>query len=594
MNERMQAARSEDTFEIATPADVTAVRGDRRRLAVVPQDVFLSTAAPRRWDWRLAVAVALVSIVGLTLAAPYASYRWPVTPSFIAAYEAAMLVSDLITAILLVGQFRQVRRVGVLIVGCGYLFTAVIVAVHALSFPEVFSATGLLGTSRQATVWLYVMWHGIFPVFVCAYALIHGSRWNEPLAPHRTGPAIMIGTAVAVGIATGCTLLTTWGIDLLPEVIRGNDYKRVVTSGIAPAAWSISLVALALLWVRTRGRSVLDLWLMVVMVAWLLDIFLSTLISTVRYDFGWYGGRIYGLMAASFVLGALLLEANLLYGRLACSLTDAREKNAALEKQTAELARLHENAMRDITERKRHEGALHEKNVQLQAAVSELDAFSYSVSHDLRAPLRAIDGFSRILLKQYGSILPQEPREYLQLVRDNTVQMGHLVDDLLAFARLSRQQLSKQRVPTRKIVESVLSDARQQAEGRSVSVSVGELPSLWGDPPLLKQVFVNLIGNAFKYTRMRGEAVIEVGSREIGGEQVVFVRDNGAGFDMRYADKLFGVFQRLHRAEDFEGTGVGLAIVQRIVHRHGGRVWAEAAVDQGATFYFTTGVSDHD
>ena len=384
------------------------------------------------------------------------------------------------------------------------------------------------------------------------------------------------------------------GIDLLPEVIRGNDYKRVVTSGIAPAAWSISLVALALLWVRTRGRSVLDLWLMVVMVAWLLDIFLSTLISTVRYDFGWYGGRIYGLMAASFVLGALLLEANLLYGRLACSLTDAREKNAALEKQTAELARLHENAMRDITERKRHEGALHEKNVQLQAAVSELDAFSYSVSHDLRAPLRAIDGFSRILLKQYGSILPQEPREYLQLVRDNTVQMGHLVDDLLAFARLSRQQLSKQRVPTRKIVESVLSDARQQAEGRSVSVSVGELPSLWGDPPLLKQVFVNLIGNAFKYTRMRGEAVIEVGSREIGGEQVVFVRDNGAGFDMRYADKLFGVFQRLHRAEDFEGTGVGLAIVQRIVHRHGGRVWAEAAVDQGATFYFTTGVSDHD
>jgi signal transduction histidine kinase len=594
MNERMQAARSEDSLEIATPVAVTAIRGDRRRSAVVPQDVFLSTAVPRRWDWRLAAAVVLVSIVGLALAAPYASHRWPVTPSFIAAYEAAMLVSDLITAILLIGQFRQVRRVGVLIVGCGYLFNAVIVTVHALSFPEVFSATGLLGTSRQATPWLYVMWHGIFPVFVCAYAIVHGSRWNEPLAQHRVGSAITIGAAIAVGVAAVCTLLTTWGIDLLPEVISGNDYKRVVTSGIAPTAWSISLVALALLWVRTRGRSVLDLWLMVVMVAWLLDIFLSTLISTVRYDFGWYGGRIYGLMAASFVLGALLLEANLLYGRLALALADAREKNAALERQAGELAHLHENAVRDIGERKRHEGELHEKNVQLQAAVSELDAFSYSVSHDLRAPLRAIDGFSRILLKQYGSILPEEPREYLQLVRDNTVQMGHLVDDLLAFARLSRQQLSKQRVPTRKIVENVLSDARQQAEGRSVSVSVGELPSLWGDPSLLKQVFVNLIGNAFKYTRMRAEAVIEVGSREIGGEQVVFVRDNGAGFDMRYADKLFGVFQRLHRAEDFEGTGVGLAIVQRIVHRHGGRVWAEAAVDQGATFYFTTGVPDHD
>jgi signal transduction histidine kinase len=590
MNERMQAARSEGTLEIATPADVTAIRGDRRRLAVVPQDVFLSTAVPRRSDWRLAVAVVLVSIVGLTLAAPYANQRWPVTPSFVAAYEAAMLVSDLITAILLIGQFRQVRHVGVLIVGCGYLFNAIIIAVHALSFPEVFSATGLLGTSRQATPWLYVMWHGIFPVFVCAYALVHGSRWNEPLAQHRAGPAIMIGAAVAVGVAAVCTLLVTWGIDLLPEVIRGNDYKRIVTTGIAPTAWSISLVALALLWVRTRGRSVLDLWLMVVMVAWLLDIFLSTLISTVRYDFGWYGGRIYGLMAASFVLGALLFEANLLYGRLACSLTDARKKNAALEKQTAELARLHENAIRDITERKRHEDELHEKNVQLQAAVSELDAFSYSVSHDLRAPLRAIDGFSRIVLKQYGSILPEEPREYLQLVRDNTVQMGHLVDDLLKFSQLGRQPLSKQQVATGTIIEQVLCDARQQAEGRSVNVSVGATPTFWGDPALMKQVFANLIQNAFKYTRTRAKAVIEIGSSEIGGERVFFVRDNGAGFDMQYADKLFGVFQRLHRAEDFEGTGVGLAIVQRIVQRHGGRVWAEAAVDKGATFYFTTEV----
>src|SRR6266481_5068101 len=140
MNERIQRARSEDTLEITTPADVTAIRGDRRRLAVVPQDVFLSTAVPRPTDWRLAVAVVLVSMVGLTLAAPYASQRWPVTPSFVAAYEAAMLVSDLITAILLIGQLRQVRHVGVLIVGCGYLFNAIIIAVHALSFPEVFSA----------------------------------------------------------------------------------------------------------------------------------------------------------------------------------------------------------------------------------------------------------------------------------------------------------------------------------------------------------------------------------------------------------------------------------------------------------------------
>jgi PAS domain S-box-containing protein len=250
-------------------------------------------------------------------------------------------------------------------------------------------------------------------------------------------------------------------------------------------------------------------------------------------------------------------------------------------------------AIRDITERKRHEDTLQEKNVQLQAAVDELEAFSYSVSHDLRTPLRAIDGFSRILLKQYGPILTEEPREYLQLVRDNTVQMVHLVDDLLAFSRLGRQALKKRQVATGAMVAQVLHDARGRAEGRSVSVSIGDTPSVWGDPSLLKQVFVNLIDNAFKYTRRRAEAVIEIGSRESDGERVFFVRDNGAGFDMHYAGKLFGVFQRLHRAEDFEGTGVGLAIVQRIVQRHGGRVWAESAVDRGATFYFTTEGPNH-
>jgi PAS domain S-box-containing protein len=250
-------------------------------------------------------------------------------------------------------------------------------------------------------------------------------------------------------------------------------------------------------------------------------------------------------------------------------------------------------AIRDITERKRHERTLQETNDELQVAVNGLEAFSYSVSHDLRAPLRAIDGFSQILLKQYGTLLSGEPRKYLQRVRDNTVQMGHLVDDLLRFSRLGRQSLAKQLVPTGTIVEQVLRDARQQAAGRSVHVSVGYLPPVWGDAALLKQVFMNLIDNAFKYTRLRDDAVVEIGSRKIGDEQVFLVRDNGVGFDMQYADKMFDVFQRLHRAEDFAGTGVGLAIVQRIVQRHGGRVWAEAAIDQGATFYFTTEGSSH-
>ncbi len=225
--------------------------------------------------------------------------------------------------------------------------------------------------------------------------------------------------------------------------------------------------------------------------------------------------------------------------------------------------------------------------------MKELDAFTYSVSHDLRAPLRAIDGFSRILLKQHGAAMPDEARDYLKLVRDNTVQMGQLVDDLLAFSRLGRKPISKQEMRPALIVEQVVGEARQHAEGRCVNVSVGKLPTVRGDPALLKQVFVNLVGNAFKYTRQRAEAEVEIGARAIDGEQVFYVRDNGVGFDMKYADKLFGVFNRLHRAEDFEGTGVGLAIVQRIIERHGGRVWADAAVDKGATFYFTTEGSAH-
>jgi PAS domain S-box-containing protein len=245
-------------------------------------------------------------------------------------------------------------------------------------------------------------------------------------------------------------------------------------------------------------------------------------------------------------------------------------------------------AIRDITERKRNERTLQEKNTELQVAVNELGAFSYSVSHDLRAPLRAIDGYSQILLKQYGPLLSEEPRRYLQRVRDNTVQMGHLVDDLLRFSRLGRQPLVKQLVPTDKIVTRALREAQQQFPGRSVNVIVGDLPPVWGDAALLKQVFTNLIDNAFKYTQRRDDAVVEIGCRKIGDEQVFVIRDNGVGFDMQYAGKLFEVFQRLHRAEDFAGTGVGLAIVQRIVQRHGGRIWAEAAIDHGATFYFST------
>jgi len=228
-----------------------------------------------------------------------------------------------------------------------------------------------------------------------------------------------------------------------------------------------------------------------------------------------------------------------------------------------------------------------QRTAELEAANKELEAFSYSVSHDLRTPLRAVDGFSQTVLKNYGPQLPEEGRRYLQTIRRGAQRMGALIDDLLAFARLNRQELNKQAIDTGSFVRGALDELGYPWPDRAVEILIGILPASSGDPALLKQVWLNLLSNALKYTRKREKAVVEIGCMKTHDADTFFVRDNGAGFDVRYANKLFGVFQRLHLAEDYEGTGVGLAIVQRIVHRHGGRVWADAAVDRGATFYFT-------
>lgn len=233
--------------------------------------------------------------------------------------------------------------------------------------------------------------------------------------------------------------------------------------------------------------------------------------------------------------------------------------------------------------------SLAQKVAELEAANQELGAFSYSISHDLRAPLRSISGFIRIVLDEYGDRLDPEARKYLDRVLANAQHMGRQVDDLLAFSRLSRQPLQTRLVDTRDLVRRVLSQLQGAMDGRRIDLIVGDLPPCQGDDGLLEHVFTNLIGNAIKYTRRQPVARIEIGFVRDRAEPAYFVRDNGVGFDMRYAGKLFGVFQRLHAAEDFEGTGAGLAIAQRIVQRHHGRIWAEAEVGRGATFFFTLG-----
>jgi signal transduction histidine kinase len=228
-----------------------------------------------------------------------------------------------------------------------------------------------------------------------------------------------------------------------------------------------------------------------------------------------------------------------------------------------------------------------QRTAELDATNKELEAFTYSVAHDLRAPLRHIQGFSHILMESLGSQLVPEIKKQLDHIVEGTQRMGGLIDDLLSLARVGRQEPRLQVTGLNSIVQEVLRDLKTETEGRDIQWQVGDLPFVDCDPGLIKQVFYNLLSNAAKYSRPRNPAVIEVGQMAVEGQLVNFVRDNGVGFNMKYANKLFGVFQRLHRREDFEGTGVGLATVQRIIHKHGGRIWAEAEIDKGATFFFS-------
>jgi len=251
-----------------------------------------------------------------------------------------------------------------------------------------------------------------------------------------------------------------------------------------------------------------------------------------------------------------------------------------------------QQTLQEIAERRRAEAEILKLNAELQNNISQLEAannelksFSYSVSHDLRAPLRHIMGYVELLQKNASQLLDAKSLHYLVTISDSAKRMGILIDDLLTFSRIGRAEMRMTQFALEQLVQEVLNDLEKETEGRGIQLEIGPLPDIYGDRPMIKLVFMNMIANAIKFTLPRKQARIQIGTGpDQEGQTVLFVRDNGVGFDMKYADKLFGVFQRLHSTGQFEGTGIGLANIQRIIHRHGGKTWAEGSVDEGATF----------
>jgi signal transduction histidine kinase len=517
--------------------------------------VFISTLPADRGQQQLAFGVVLASALAFVAIAPFAQVPLRPVLAFIPTYESAMVINDLMTAVLLFGQAAILGSAALLVLASGYLFTALMAAAHALSFPGLLSDSGLFGAGGQTTAWLYMLWHSGFPLFVVGYAVLKDTRWQP-----RSMRAALAGCVAAVLAAAGVlTLLAAGARDLLPAIMQANRYAPAMLP-VVSVVLVLNALALLVVW-RQRSRSRLDLWLLVVMCAWLLDIALSAGLNEGRFDVGFYAGRVCGMLAGSFVLVVLLLENSMLYARL---------------------VKAHQSERARSTE-------LLVANRQLDAANKELDAFSYSVSHDLRAPLRGVDGCTSILVEDHGERLGAEGRRLVEAIRADCRRMSQLIDDLLAFSRLGRRPLDTRAVPLNELVQRILLELRPSCEGRDIHFALGELGTAEADAALLHQAFANLLSNAIKFTGKNERACVEVGSlRDPAFEgRIYFVRDDGAGFDMRHADKLFRVFERLHRQDEYEGTGVGLAIVQRIIERHGGRIWAEAEPGQGATFFFT-------
>jgi PAS domain S-box-containing protein len=651
----------------------------------------LSTEIASRREIRLALSAIVISSIFFLTAIPFARQPLEHISAFVPVYVTAFIICDLITAVLLFNHFYILRSWALLILAGSYLFTAFITLSYALMFPGLFSATGLLSAGGQSTSAMYMFWHAGFPIAVIWYAL--SKKASSDLAAKFAHPhiAVFVTVGVVVGVVSGYTFFVTFWQDKLPVFIQGDRTTDLGHAALS-SVWILCFGALAVLW-RRRPCTVIDLWLIVVICAWLFDIALSAVLNGGRYDLGWYCGRIYGLLAAAALLILLLIENGRYYSYLVRTSEQLSYAHDALERQTrrtaADLRRFrglleaapdpmvvvdpgghitllnlqaemqfgyaHDEllgqevttiipegfgdlliasrerwpegvleaqfgggvelcgrrrdestfpievmlsplesaegelitvALRDITSRKKVEAELLNKMDELNRSNEELEQFAYVASHDLQEPLRMVASYMKLLSRRYTGKLGADADDFIGFAVDGATRMQRLIQDLLAYSRVSSKGRALKETSGDKALQEALGALRGAITESGALVTHDALPMVMADEVQLTQLFQNLVGNAIKYQQSDIPKVHVAVVKTSETKWMFSVQDNGIGIRPEHFGRIFGMFQRLHQRDEFDGTGIGLAICKKIVERHGGDLSVESQFGQGSSFSF--------
>ena len=524
--------------------------------------VELATSGHRR---TALIAVALSALV-FVAAIPFAKVALAPVPAFIPAYETALVANDIITAALLFGQFTYLRSRALLVLAGGYLFTGLIAIAHALTFPGLVTPTGLLGAGPHTTAWLYMFWHVAFPGCVIAYAFL---KDRGPYGQATRSALLMISTCAAAALlAVGFTALATAGREALPPIMSGNAYTPAYLF-VVSSVWLLSIVAVVTLWLR-RPHSVLDVWLMVVMCAWIFDIALSAVFNAGRFDLGFYAGRIYGLVASSVVLAMLLFGNAQLYLRLA---------NASALREEERLRLVLANAQ------------LEKARLAAEDAERAKSAFLATMSHEIRTPMNGILGMLELLslMKLEG-----EQRTTLEIVRESGRSLLRIIDDILDFSRIEAGKLELRPEPTsiaammQRVCHIYSGNASTKGLDLEHRLDARIAPSLMVDPLRLQQILNNLVSNAIKFTEDGHVSLqAQLVERTAEGEVVRFiVEDTGAGISEEDRARLFEPFAQAGK-RSHAGTGLGLSICRRLAELMGGALSMESTPGMGTRVILT-------